>query len=635
MNIKEIAEIAGVSASTVSKIINKKDSNLSAETRARVLKIVKENNYRPYATVQGSNTDFLVGVLVEEKNKTLGTVICQKLRSEGYAAILCPTANREDETKNINALCNCHVSGIIWNVLEDGNPYAENMLKRSGIPCWKIDLYAPPSEANSTVDYAQLAFDATHHLVQYNHKNIFCLIRSWGKKESLFVEGFKKCLFENKIAFTDKMVLAESEGEIPLEYFYTNSGVICFSTALAAEVYRFSQRKNKKIPKYMSVISLIEDDIPHFLPELSHIRIPFQELGEYAVKRLVAKMENKRISEFPFHHRSQLSSFSSVDVPMMLHSHKIVVVGSINMDTILSLNKFPRVGETTAVRSRVTIPGGKGLNQAVGAAKLGADVYLIGKLGKDYEGGELFDFLQSSDVNTNGISNTSQTSTGQAYIHVQNDGESGIVVYDGANGKLLPHDIESNKTLFEKASFCLLQTEINMDTVEAAAALAVQMDVKVLLKPAAVTTLSDKLLKMVDVIIPNEMEVNNLCPQEASLEKKALYLMEKGAKNVIITLGHNGCYWKCSEKSVYFSAAKFDVVDTTGAADAFAAALAVYLSKGKEMEIAIEYATLAAGFSTTKRGVPPSLIDQSTLEFFMKEKLHLGTRRVEKVEPLK
>lgn len=130
----------------------------------------------------------------------------------------------------------------------------------------------------------------------------------------------------------------------------------------------------------MSVISLSEDGIPYFLPELSYIRIPFKELGEYVVKRLVAKMENKRIPEIPFHNRSKLNSFSSVDSPMMLHNHKIVVVGAINMDTIISLNKFPRVGETATTHNRVSIPGGKGLNQAVGAAKLNAETYLIGKL---------------------------------------------------------------------------------------------------------------------------------------------------------------------------------------------------------------------------------------------------------------
>ena len=122
-----------------------------------------------------------------------------------------------------------------------------------------------------------------------------------------------------------------------------------------------------------------------------------------------------------------------------------------------------------------------------------------------------------------------------------------------------------------------------------------------------------------DIFIPNKNELRSLFPGHASLEQKAQHFLDRGVKDVIITLGHRGCYWRNAETSEYFDAASFEVVDTTGAADAFAATLAVYLSRSYEMKMAIRYATYAAGFATTRQGVPPALVDQSTLELYLSD----------------
>lgn len=615
MNISEIAELCGVSVSTISKIINKKDKNISSETREHVLKIVKENNYRPYSGIQNSNSTFLVGVILTREHIRMENVIAKRLRDEGYAAILCPAENREEELKSINTLIGYHVAGIIWEKISDNG---ENLIKRAGIPYRKIDFSAYSTEENASFDYEKLGFSLAKCLIEHKHKNIFCFIDRLDKSRELFVEGFKKCLYENKLPFDDKMIFYSGNSDIQAEYFYAYSGAVCFSEKLAAQLYSHCMRKNKRIPKYMSVVSLINGDENGFILGLSGISLPYEELGLYVVKRLLAQIESRRVPEIAFHSSMELNSLSSVNIPLLMRSQRIVVVGSLNMDTILSLKEFPKVGETLTAQFRTTMPGGKGLNQAVGVARLGTESCLIGKIGKDYEGGELYDFLLSNDVNADGVSNTSHIATGQAYIQVQNDGESGIVVYDGANSRLSPHDIKASAKFFENTAFCLLQTEIDMETVEYAAELAQKMNVRVLLKPAAVSCLSDTLLSMVDILLPNEMEIDRLCPS-GSTEEKAQKFIDRGVKNIIITLGQRGCFWSDGKSKMYFPAARFDVVDTTGAADAFAAALAVYLSRGKPMKDAIRYATVAAGFSTTKRGVPPSLIDHSTLEFLMLE----------------
>lgn len=163
----------------------------------------------------------------------------------------------------------------------------------------------------------------------------------------------------------------------------------------------------------------------------------------------------------------------------------------------------------------------------------------------------------------------------------------------------------------------MLQTEMKPEVVACAASLAVKHSVKVLLKPSAMIKLDDELLKNVFILLPNEREIGLLCPEYDSIEEKAGYFIDKGVDTVIATLGHKGCYLRNAEESRYFPAADFTPVDTTGAADAFAATLAVYLSLGHNLVTAIRYATYAAGYSITRRGVPPSLIDRELLELGM------------------
>jgi ribokinase len=189
-------------------------------------------------------------------------------------------------------------------------------------------------------------------------------------------------------------------------------------------------------------------------------------------RRLVAIIEQACGEEDSFKVVYHLTEGETVDVPITLRSRKMVVVGTLNMDTLISTESFPRTGQTSKAMRRATMPGGKGINQAIGAARLGAEVYLIGKMGKDYDGSKLFNLLKQNNVNTDGLLSTSKADTGHAYIYVQEDGESSIVIYEGANGCLTCEEIERQGRLFENASFCLLQTEMRMDLVTFTAELA-------------------------------------------------------------------------------------------------------------------------------------------------------------------
>lgn len=185
--------------------------------------------------------------------------------------------------------------------------------------------------------------------------------------------------------------------------------------------------------------------------------------------------------------------------------------------------------------------------------------------------------------------------------------------------QVLERIIDENADVFEDAGFCLLQTEIPYETVEYAAKITQEKGVKVILKPAAIKAIRKSLLEKVDIFLPNEQEANQLCPDRKTLEEKARYFLEQGVKTVMITLGRKGCCLKDRTHSLYFPAADFQPVDTTGAADAFASALAVFLSDGYDIIVSVKYATYAAGLSVTRQGVQQTLVDRMMLETYADE----------------
>lgn len=621
MNIKEIAKLAGVSVATVSKVINKKDQNISDETRQKVLRIVKEYNYSPYADVSGRGNakTFLVGIALDasQEHELLGSLLVERFRKYGYSPIVCRSANPEEELKNLTVLCSHQIDGIVWDRRRDSFKKCEEVLKAKGVPCHFVNSYSAPAPQNTCIDYHELGYAAARHLIAHKHVQIFCTVQSRGYMETQFYNGFTLACMQSSIQVEEPMfcVLDEHDGEVPSRLLLNSTGVICFSENVVSDIYETMIRKNRRIPKYLSVIGLQTGRSAYFYPSLTAIPIPYADMAEHICSRLTAVMDGRRAIETTFRTKARVLEGASVDVPLNLQKKVAVIVGSINMDTYLSLETFPKMGETAMVKSTFIQPGGKALNQAVGISKLGLETHLIGKVGKDYASAEILDYLSQSHVNTEGILRTSKAGTGKAYIHVQSDGESGIVVYPGANDLLTSYDISQNASAFKSANFCLLQTEVNIEAIEYAAQLAYNNDVKILLKPSTLNEISDELIQKTFIFMPNENEMSRLCPSERSYESQAKYFLRKGAKNVIITLGGKGCFWSDGQQSQYFNAFSFQTMDTTGAADAFAAALVVYLIREVPMEYAIRYASFAAGFSTTKLGTCAALIDQATMEY--------------------
>ena len=625
MTIREIAAIANVSVSTVSKIINKKDAAISEETRQRVLKIVKEYNYTPYAKLVPTASSLLLGVSIalHTGHEQLMTSIVKAARGEGYSTIICTSASPEEEHKNLSVLCSHNVAGIIWDRISDSPPENGEYLEKQGIPFKVLDAYRGPGSAldgSLSVDYAALGYAAANQLVERHHRQLGCVVSARDYKDDSFLEGFRRCLFDNNITFQDEMAQVwDGCGEFPHHQLRQFTGIICSDYDLAVCLIRQTASLNLKIPRDLSVVSLAPTAGNGVSRSISSIQIPLSELGEHSVIQIVNEIEGRPQNGPSADFSCEVNHLNSVDIPGNLKGNKIVVLGSINMDTLIHFDHMPQAGETLLALNRVLIPGGKGLNQALAASKLGADTYLIGAIGKDHDGSVLYDYLKMHNVNTEGVIGDQNTPTGTAYIYIMPDGESSIVVYRGANQSIKASDVDRFEELFKDASFCLLQTELNMEVVEYAAQIARKHKARVVLKPCAVSELSEILLKHTDILIPNEMEANRLLGTNMPLEDKAEYFLNHGVKTVIVTLGAAGCYLRDSRRSRYFKAADVTAVDTTGASDAFASTLAVYLNRGHPIETAISYATYAAGLSTTRQGVPTALVDRNTLELHVPE----------------
>jgi len=300
---------------------------------------------------------------------------------------------------------------------------------------------------------------------------------------------------------------------------------------------------------------------------------------------------------------------------------QVVVVGSLNMDLVVKCPRHPKLGETVLGGVFQTIPGGKGANQAVAAARLGARVEMVGRVGADGFGKDLLDNLSSSGVGISGVLRDSEAATGVALIVVDARGENTIVVASGANMRMLVEDVDAAAAAFRGAAAVLLQLESPVPVVAQAAHLARQCGAKVILNPAPGQPLGADLLALVDYLVPNESETAILTGIEvvdpASRERAADKLLEQGVRTVILTLGEHGALLVNADGARHFPALEVKAVDTTAAGDAFVGAFGAALAEGQPVELAMRFASAAAAISVTRMGAQPSLPNRAEVEAFL------------------
>ena len=618
LTLKEIAELANVSVSTVSKVINKKDESISEETRERIIEIVKKYHYSPYMdrVPEESRPSLILGVLIgQSADYSFLTGVVKQARARGYSTIVCTSSSAEEELQNFQILLAHHVDGILWNKEPYSTQQAPKDILHSSVKISTLDGEKKPSVTNVYFSYEAMGYAAAESLAALGHKNIGCIASESSFAVKSFLKGVSRCLFDYQTTVTNDFLCC-STSSCNAIWLQSHTGVICCDPAALEKLTTMVQYLNLVVPEEISVVGIDTESMKINGVQISSIPRPFEELSAFATDQLISSVESGKPAAGVFQKNYRVTSEDSIAAPKKIRRSHIVILGTVNVDTLLLVDKQPEPGETLNVRKRVIMPGGKGLNQSIGVSRLGASAALISALGSDYDGRQIFKFLKSNSICTDGVTLRDEVPTGHAYVFIQRNAESNISVYDGANAVLTAEDVDQYEKLFENADYCLLQTELDQELVLHAAKTAHKHHVKVILKPCAVSSLLPELIQNTDILVPNSKEAVELLPDAGSVEERASTFLSQGAGAVIITLGDRGCFFQNAKTSEYFPAARITPVDTTGAADAFIATLAFYLSLGNSIEKAIRYATCAAGLSTTRHGVPPAMVNRETLELY-------------------
>ena len=288
----------------------------------------------------------------------------------------------------------------------------------------------------------------------------------------------------------------------------------------------------------------------------------------------------------------------------------ICVIGSLNMDLVVNVDTMPKPGQTIIGSNFKEVPGGKGANQAVAMARLNGNVSMIGKVGQDGFGQTLINSLKNDKVDTTYIQ-TAKGATGVALITVDKNAQNSIVVSPGANFEVKEDDIDNNIKAIKNSDIVVLQLETPLNTIKYALNKAKELNKYTILNPAPAVKLDDEIIKNVDLLTPNETELEIISgvsiETEEDIQKAAQIMIEKGVKELIVTLGSKGSLYINKEKSMFKKAYKVEAVDTTAAGDSYTGALAVALSQDKGMEEAMDFASKVGALSVLKEGAQSSL----------------------------
>lgn len=303
--------------------------------------------------------------------------------------------------------------------------------------------------------------------------------------------------------------------------------------------------------------------------------------------------------------------------------NKLVVLGSVNADHVLQVATFPRPGETLHGHDYRIIPGGKGANQAVAAARLGGDIAFIACVGDDSFGHNIIKDFTRDGMNVDAVMVEANQLTGIAMIQVADSGENSICISAEANACLTTERLTPHKILIQNADSILMQLETPIATIETAARIAQQADTQVVLNPAPAQPLSDDLLQLIDVITPNETEAELLTGIKVadtdSAQAAADVLHAKGIKLVVITLGSEGVWLSQEGLGQQIQGFRVTAKDTTAAGDTFNGALLVGLQDGLSLDEAIRFAHAAAAISVTRSGAQTSIPQRDEVLSFLQQ----------------
>lgn len=305
----------------------------------------------------------------------------------------------------------------------------------------------------------------------------------------------------------------------------------------------------------------------------------------------------------------------------------ITVIGSSNVDMIMKMDKLPRLGETVIDAEYFQVYGGKGANTAVGAARAGGNVSFVNCVGDDIFSEPMVDNFNKDGINTDFVFKEKGISSGTALIMIGGRGDNYLSVAPGANYRLTPALIDKARKVIEEAEIIIIQNEIPIETISYIIDMASSLGKKILYNYAPAKPFPGIDWKKIEFLVVNETEAEYLSGQkvetDTEIERAAGILADKGAANVIITLGARGSYINAQSIKIYLPAFKVDAIDTTAAGDIYCGSLAVALTEGKDLKEAVLFAGAASAISVTRLGAQPSAPQRNEIDEFILRKTNV------------
>ena len=297
---------------------------------------------------------------------------------------------------------------------------------------------------------------------------------------------------------------------------------------------------------------------------------------------------------------------------------QVTVVGSFMYDLVATVPRRPKTGETLVGNTFGMFLGGKGANQAIAASRAGSKVTMVGRLGNDFFGKQFLEKFSREGINTDFVTQDDENGTGVAMPLIDASGDNSIVIIPQANMALTVENINQAQSTIADADVLVMQCEVPMDANQRAAEIAKQNDTLVILNPAPAQLIPDQILKLVDIIIPNEIETETLTGLPTKTDNEVLVagrnLLSKGVETVILTLGDRGSLLLNEDGKKLIPAFDVSVVDTTAAGDSFCGVLAASLANGISINLSVKIANAAGALAVTKLGAEPSLPQRDAID---------------------
>lgn len=618
INIKDIARMTNLSTTTVSKVINNKVDDLSEETVKKVLKVVKEYNYMPYKTILNnkSSKSFTIAYITKNLTKSLLilTGILDVFNSEGYSLLIYDSQNSiETENLNLSKLSNQNIDGLIWEPVDLNNSeYHEKIIKQNNYKILYINSYEQKID-NFYIDYEKMAYIATQKLIDYKHKRIACVYKSDSLRGMETLKGYKRCLMDNSISYFKEITFDDNDLNFNVSMFGSSTAILTSHFTAADNIRRYFNNQNIFFPEDISLVSMmnqIRSSVEE--PDISTIKIPNKDFGRFVGRKIVQLCELNRIEEKKFVKDYLITNDITIDIPKDIRESKAIVIGGINVENIVHIDKSLEKVSSQYADNMLTIPGGKALNQAIGIKLLEKNVELIGRIGSDEASDLILKTLEDYGINDKHITIDKSTKTASSIVVTKKTGEYSTIVTKGANDFISKEFFFKNDNLFNNTSFCIVNTEIPMESVSEILKICKLKKVKTILQPSTITNIPNRDYKNIDILFLTSFEAKVLT-KENIIENQFKYFSSKKIKIIIISLGSEGIYLKVNDEIKFFKSKQHSVVDESSYNDAFLSAFCARLMDNYSVYEAANSAIIAANYSISKMGSFDSLIDLKTL----------------------